>query len=179
MKMRISALFLITSLSLYANLLAQGFNLIHDFSQVKLQSSEEGQPEITDAKKEFSLADINSEKLVIEIFNLNCPSCCKKTVPTLKELYGLLKKHTMEGNIKIVIIGLGNNQQDVKKFKKNYDVDFLVFADEDLKMHELIGRFPQLYFMVAKRQDARLFMETYSYVGTLDDPQELLQNILK
>jgi thiol-disulfide isomerase/thioredoxin len=88
----------------------------------------------------FSIADIKTDILLIELFSMYCPYC-QAEAPLVNEFYELATTQEEEKGIRIKLIGLGasNTQFEVDYFRDTYDVPFPLFPDKDLSMYKKFG----------------------------------------
>jgi hypothetical protein len=102
--------------------------------------------------KSFTIKDVQADLVLIEILNVYCDSC-EKQVPVYNKLYALIESEPeTKGRIKMVGIGVANEDWEVKHFRKRFKVSFPVFADPDSVMHKAIGGSPPP-FSIFIRQD--------------------------
>ena len=88
----------------------------------------------------FSITDIKTDILLIELFSMYCPYC-QAEAPLVNEFYELATAQEKEKGIRIKLIGLGasNTQFEVEYFRDTYDVPFPLFPDKDLSMYKKFG----------------------------------------
>ncbi len=88
----------------------------------------------------FSITDIDTDILLIELFSMYCPYC-QAEAPLINEFYELASVQEKEQGIRIKVIGLGasNTQFEVDHFRDTYDVPFPLFPDKDLSMYKKFG----------------------------------------
>lgn len=84
----------------------------------------------------FTLADIDTDILLIELFSMYCPYC-QAEAPNVNEFYQLAEKKKEQGvRVKVIGLGASNSRFEVDYFKESFDVEFPLFADEDLSMYK-------------------------------------------
>ena len=92
--------------------------------------------------KTFTIKDIKADLVLVEILNVYCASCWRQ-VPVYNKLYSVIEADPRtKGRIKMLSVGVGNQDWEVKYFVKQFDVPFPVIADPDFVMHEAIGGSP-------------------------------------
>jgi peroxiredoxin len=91
------------------------------------------------AGEKFTLADVQADILLIELFSMYCPYC-QNEAPRVNELYEKMEEVSKKG-IKVKIIGLGasNSQFEVEHFKDTYNVPFPLFPDRDMSMYKALA----------------------------------------
>jgi peroxiredoxin len=130
-------------------------------------------------KGSFRLSQIKAELLIIEIFSMYCPYC-QKEAPNVNELHRLISsRDDIKDKIKIIGIGAGNTPLEVDVFRKKYDIQFPLFSDESFSVHTATGGVRTPYFFVIRTRTGEPGVIVYSNVGTLHDPQQFLDLIMK
>jgi peroxiredoxin len=108
-----------------------------------------------------------------------CPYC-QREAPQVNELYQLLtKRPDLKDKIKIIGLGAGNSAYEVQVFKDKYAVPFPLFPDENFTIHDAVGRVRTPYFFGIRINPDGSNRIIYSKVGTIQDPQQFLELLLK
>ncbi len=127
----------------------------------------------------FKVSQIKAELVILEIFSMYCPYC-QKEAPNVNELYQLVnKKAGLKDKIKIVGVGAGNNLFEVDVFRKQYSIQFPLFPDESFTVHKAVGEVRTPYFFVIKNNADGTNKLIYSKVGSIQDPNQFLDIIIK
>jgi peroxiredoxin len=127
----------------------------------------------------FKLSQIKAELLIIEIFSMYCPYC-QKEAPNVNELYRIISgREDIKDKIKIIGIGAGNTPFEVDVFRKQYAIEFPLFSDETFSVHTATGGVRTPYFFVIRTRAGEPGIIVYSNVGTLHDPRQFLDIIMK
>ncbi len=128
--------------------------------------------------KEFSLGEIKTQVVIIEIFSMYCPYC-QHGAPNVNALYSLIQsKPTLKDKIKLIGIGAGNSIFEVDFFKEKYNVEFPLFSDTDFSIHKKVGqvRTPHFFGLLIKANNQiEIF---YSKTGEFSSPEAFLQDLL-
>ncbi len=91
------------------------------------------------AGEEFSVADIQTDVLLIELFSMYCPYC-QAEAPRVNELFALAEQQKEKGvTMKIIGLGASNTQFEVDYFKESFEVQFPLFPDKTLKYYKKLG----------------------------------------
>ncbi|MCP4343410.1 MAG: redoxin domain-containing protein [Desulfobulbaceae bacterium] len=86
----------------------------------------------------FTLADVQADILLIELFSMYCPYC-QKEAPLANELYEKMEKVSKNGPVvKIIGFGASNSQFEVEHFRDTYNVPFPLFPDKDMSMYKAL-----------------------------------------
>ncbi len=130
-------------------------------------------------QEKFSLGEIKSEILIIEIFSMYCPHC-QKDAPAINELYELIEEDKkLAKRVKLIGIGAGNSTFEVGVFKDKYKVPFPLFADDDLSIHRKIGSVRTPYFIGICNQGKGKNRIFFSQLAGFSGAQKFLKNILE
>lgn len=91
------------------------------------------------AGESFTLADVQADILLIELFSMYCPHC-QNEAPLVNELYEKMEEVSKRGPVvKIIGLGASNSQFEVEHFRDIYNVPFPLFPDKDLAMYKALG----------------------------------------
>lgn len=130
-------------------------------------------------KGSFKIPQIKAELIILEIFSMYCPYC-QKEAPNLNELYQIImKREELKNRIKIIGVGAGNTPFEVDVFKNQYNIQFPLFSDESFSVHKTVGEVRTPYFFVIKRNADGTNILVYSKVGSIQDPSQFLEIIMK
>jgi peroxiredoxin len=126
----------------------------------------------------FSLDQIPSDIVIVEIFSMYCP-ICQKEAPKVNRLYQAIEASaSAKGRIKVIGIGAGNSAYEVQYFAKSYDVAFPLFADGDYSIHQKLGQVRTPFFIVLKRDAAGSQRVLYAQLGGFDQAAAFLKKIM-
>jgi peroxiredoxin len=132
-----------------------------------------------DGKGSFRLSQIRADLLIIEIFSMYCPYC-QREAPNVNELYRIISaREDIKDKIRIIGIGAGNTPLEVDVFRKKYSIEFPLFSDESFSVHTAIGGVRTPYFFVIRTKAGEPGVIIYSKVGSIEDPQQFLDLIMK
>ncbi len=96
--------------------------------------------QISHVERNFTLEDVHSDYLFIEIYNELC-SACVNEVKTYKALYRMLLGDAfLRGKVKMMGIGAGSKKRSVAKFRKQKNIAFPLFADEKREIFDCLGK---------------------------------------
>ena len=83
----------------------------------------------------FDPLDISGRLLIIEIFSMYCPHC-QREAPLVNDFYAFVRRDaSLDADIRIIGIGVGNSAFEVDFFRKTYNIPFPLFPDGDFKIH--------------------------------------------
>jgi peroxiredoxin len=96
--------------------------------------------EIQHDARTISLEDIQSEYILIELYNEYCHQCLKE-VKEYKALHAILAEDvSLQDKIKMMGIGVGSKKRQVARFRKQQNIDFPLFADEKSGIFACLGK---------------------------------------
>lgn len=96
--------------------------------------------QITHVQRTFTLEDVHSDYIFIEIYNELC-SACVNEIKTYKALYRmLLEDPFLREKVKMMGIGAGSKKRNAAKFRKQKNISFPLFADEKREIFECLGK---------------------------------------
>lgn len=128
---------------------------------------------------EFRLSDIACDVLLVEIFSMYCPHC-QKEAPNLNEFFRLLRKSVpYKERIKMIGIGVGNSAFEVNYFRKQYDIKFPMFPDQDFAIHETLGEVRTPYFIGLKFEDDGSATVFLSEAGPRGKPDVFFHDLIQ
>jgi len=126
----------------------------------------------------FAVSQIKAEVLIIEIFNMYC-NLCQGEAPRVNELYQLINKDpSLKMKIKMIGIGAGNTPLEVGVFRKNYQVLFPLFPDEDYVVHKAVGEVRTPFFICAKRNADGSLKVFHTNLGGFRDAAQFLKQVV-
>ncbi|HAS88163.1 MAG TPA: redoxin [Desulfovibrio sp.] len=139
---------------------------------------------LSDAKKKYlglkgagpwMLQDINSDYTIIEVYSMYCPHC-QKEAPTVNSFYKMLNESKEYANIKFCGLAAGNTEFEIDFFTGKFGVEFPIFSDPELEIHNKIGQpgTPHFYML---RKDGNEFKVLLSHEGPFESADEFLKTI--
>ena len=131
-------------------------------------------------EKDFlKVSQIKARVVILEVFSMYCPYC-QKEAPVVNELYQIINNRSnLKDKIKIIGIGAGNTPFEVDVFKNKYNIPFPLFPDESFSIHKSVGEVRTPYFFVIKINVDGSHKILYSKGGSIQDPNQFLDSILK
>ncbi len=90
-------------------------------------------------KATFTVADIDADIVLIELFSMYCPFC-QEEAPLINELYELMNSLPASSpSVKIIGIGASNSEFEVDHFRSTYNVQFPMFPDQDMAIYKALS----------------------------------------
>ncbi|MBL7175209.1 MAG: TlpA family protein disulfide reductase [Desulfobacteraceae bacterium] len=103
--------------------------------------------------RSFTIKDIKAELVLVEIMSVYC-GACRRQAAIYNKLYALIESTPeTKGRIKIVQIGIGDIEGDIKAFKEAFKVPSPIVPDTSFDMHKAIGS-SDTPFSIFVRQDS-------------------------
>jgi len=129
-------------------------------------------------RRTFSLEDVESKYLLIEIYNEICYGCLAEVV-NYKALYRVLNADDLlRDKVRMMGIGAGSKKRIVAKFRKEKNIPFPLFADEKRKIFESLGKplLPTSYLVRRLPDGGRKIIFVQS--GHIDSLEKLVQKVM-
>ncbi len=131
------------------------------------------------AGEEFSIADIQTDILLIELFSMYCPYC-QAEAPRVNELYLLAEKQQENGvTMKIIGLGASNTQFEVDYFKESFEVQFPLFPDKTLEHYKKLGGEGTPGFILCRFKEGQEPEIIMRQSGGFDDAGEFMNLLLQ
>jgi len=104
-------------------------------------------------KSTFSLNDINSPFILVDLTNTYCVSC-KKNIKIFNEVYKkTYRDKDLRKKIKVLSIAIGNNEREVDYFKNEHKILYPIIIDPEFTSHKALGE-PRVPYTMFIRRDA-------------------------
>jgi peroxiredoxin len=132
--------------------------------------------QITHLQRYFTLEDVHSDYIFIEIYNELC-SACVNEVKTYKALYRMLLGDAfLRGKVKMMGIGAGSKKRSAAKFRKQKNIAFPLFADEKREIFECLGKpvLPVSYLVERQAGKRKIRLIQSGHIG---NAEKLLEKI--
>ena len=125
----------------------------------------------------FFLKDIKADLIVAEYMNKYCFSC-QLQAPVLNQAFEAVGKDPqLQGKVKFLAIGAGNNQTEVDSFKAEKKVAFPIISDPKFLAYEAIGDPGATPFTLFLRKTDTGLIVTRAKIGLTKDPEAILKEI--
>lgn len=87
----------------------------------------------------FTLSNIDSKLVLIELLSVTC-GACNLNAPISNRLYNVIRKDAfLAGDIKMIGIAFGNNEKEIFAFKNRYKIRYPIFPDEECAIATMLG----------------------------------------
>ncbi len=127
----------------------------------------------------FSISQIKTQIVIIEIFTIYCRPC-QKIAPGIEELYQMIENDIeLKDRIKLIGIGAGNSRSEVEVFKKTFHTPFPLFPDNDFEIHEVLGDVRTPYFIAIKIKKDGTHTVIHSELDSFKDAKTFLELMIK
>ncbi len=112
----------------------------------------------------FSIKDIQADMVLVAMLNIHCMPCQEEAL-VYNDLFEQIEADdSLRDRIKILGVGVGNNQTEINAFREEYAVRFPLGADLQFELHEAVGE-PGTPFSVLvrleKEPDTEMVALTY------------------
>lgn len=123
-----------------------------------------------------SIADVRSEVLIIDCFDMYCHAC-QSGAERVHRLFELVKERELTGRVRFLGLGVGNTPLEASLFKRKFEVPFPVFPDRSNALASQFGpvRLPTLIVLRHAPGGWRLVNHHF---GIPADPSTFLDHLL-
>ncbi len=123
-----------------------------------------------DGQKKFTLDQLPSRLIVVEVFSALCPTCLENA-PRVNKLYNIISGDA-ELKSRIVMLGIGVDNEDklVRAYQKKFNVKFPLFSDPDGEIDSLLTGVSTPTLIIADNSGKVLFV----HGGLIDDMDYIL-----
>ncbi|MGL1862028.1 MAG: TlpA family protein disulfide reductase [Pseudodesulfovibrio sp.] len=146
-------------------------DILPEFTMAPLALEEDAVALGLDSNREFTLADISTPYIYIEILGVYC-TVCQQQQPTLTKLYKWLKKTKLNKQITMLGIAAGGTTMEVEYIRKK-DYLFPVVHDTEFEIYDKIGDTKTPFTLIVDRQGKVLF----AHQGIIEDYKAHLKEI--
>jgi hypothetical protein len=113
---------------------------------------------------EFTLSDLKTELILMEVIGVYCPQCFKQA-PEFNKLYERLNKGKMKGRVAMFALAAGGTDPEIEQLIQSGQYAFPVVVDTKYEAHKLLGE-PQTPFTILCRPDGSVL---YTHLGIITD----------
>lgn len=129
-------------------------------------------------QKKFSLNQIQSNVILIQIFSMYCP-ICQGEADHVNQVFEQIKNNgVLSRNIRMIGIGAGNSAFETQFFKSNYKIEFPVFSDADFTIHKMVKEVGTPHFFLLGNHNDKPLNLLFSHSGRIPDPQEFVKQLI-
>ena len=150
------------------------------FTHIPLVGSEQDCKLAGGCGKDFSLslADIDKDFILVELFSMYCP-ICQGAAGNVNKLHELIEKSPFASRMLMLGAGADNSRYEVDFFKKKYSVPFGLFSDPGLAVYEASKANGTPYFLLLQKVAPGKLKLLYSHSGKFDDPEVFFNTLLQ
>ncbi len=131
---------------------------------------------LTEEAKTFTLAELDSRYLVLQVFSAYCHKC-QAEAPDVNGVFESLAKENF-GRLRFVALGVKNSVFEVNLFRDRYQTTYPLVADEDMEASSALGvRLTPTYFIVDTAATPAKVI--YMLEGGFDSPQQFVETVLE
>ncbi len=150
------------------------------FANIPLLGSEQDCQLTGGCNKDYhaSLADLDGEFILVEIFSMYCP-ICQGAAPNVNTLYELIQKSPAAGRFLLVGAGADNSRYEVDFFRKKYAIPFALLADPELQFYNSSGADGTPYFLLLQKNASGTLKTLYTHSGKFENPESFFNLLLQ
>ncbi|MBW2568060.1 MAG: redoxin domain-containing protein [Deltaproteobacteria bacterium] len=118
--------------------------------------------------KNCNLSQIPAKLVIIELYSLYC-TVCQKQAPKANKIYKCIQQDPdLSMDIKMIGIGIGNNQKEVIAYKMQFRVPFPLFIDPKFEIHKKFGE-PRTPYTILASNSGKVLYTCYGEIKDIDD----------
>ncbi len=127
----------------------------------------------------FSLAEVDADILLIELFSMYCPYC-QAEAPLINDFHDLaLRQEEHDVDIRLVGLGASNTQFEVDQFRDTYDISFPLFPDKSMALYKKLGGEGTPGFLGVLLKEGHDPEIVLRQSGGFHSPEEFLEKLLE
>ncbi|MGA1875897.1 MAG: TlpA disulfide reductase family protein [bacterium] len=128
-------------------------------------------------KKNFSLKEIQADYIILEFLNRYCVSCLSQA-PIIDKLYRkVMQDDTLRDRVKVLAIGVGNNQREVQQFRDEKKVSFPMIPDPEFEAYDALGNPGGTPFLLIIRKTSEGEILAESHLGFIENEEILFRKV--
>ena len=122
----------------------------------------------------FTLRQIGTPYLVLEVMRTNCPHCQEQSAG-MNKFYHLVQASDLKGKVRFLAVAQSSSADEVRQFKKAHAVPFPILADPNSTVGSAlrVNGVPTVFILKRDGQVLR------TKVGGIDSPKEALAELRK
>jgi hypothetical protein len=126
----------------------------------------------------FRIKDLKAKIVLVEILNVYC-AACQKQAPLYNQLFALIQsQRSLRKQIKMVGIAAGNDDEEVKIFRKSFQIPYPIIPDPDYTLHAAVGGGPTPFSIIVRGDsDTKSALVADTHLGVNEDIQGLLRKM--
>lgn len=128
-------------------------------------------------KKKFSLKDMKGTLFIFEVFSTYCLSC-PKNIPILNTLYANTKNDpALKGKVKVMGIAVGNTENEIKQYNKEFKVSYPVLTDYSFAIHKALGNVRVPFTIFVRKNVRGQCMVVATHQGVYDSEEDVMKTL--
>jgi peroxiredoxin len=128
--------------------------------------------------KSCNICQIPAKLVIIELYSLYCP-VCQRQAPRANKIYKYIQQDPdLSRDIKMIGIGMGNNQKEINAYRMKFLVPFPLFADPQFDIHKKFGE-PRTPYTILASSRGKVLYAHYGEVKDIDDFLNLIRKFHK
>ena len=114
---------------------------------------------------------------VFEVFSTYCLSC-PKNIPILNAVYANTKNDAaLKGKVKVMGIAVGNTENEIKQYNKDFKVSYPVLTDYSFAAHKALGNVRVPFTIFVKKDVRGRCVVVATHQGVYDSAEEVMKTL--
>jgi len=114
---------------------------------------------------------------VFEVFSTYCLSC-PKNIPVLNAVYANTKNDPpLKGKVKVVGIAVGNTENEIKLYNREFKVSYPVLTDYSFAIHKALGNVRVPFTLFVRRDVRGQCVVVATHQGVYDSAEEVMKTL--
>lgn len=126
----------------------------------------------------FTIRDIRAKVILVEILNVYC-GACQRQAPLYNRLFSAIQADpAARKQIKLIGIAVGNDEEEIRTFRKHFRIPYPVVADPEYLLHAAIGGGPTPFSIIVRREPgSRTILVADAHLGTIENVRGLFKRM--
>ena len=114
---------------------------------------------------------------VFEVFSTYCLSC-PRNIPVFNAVYaGSRNDAALKGKVKVVGIAVGNTENEIKQYNKDFKVSYPVLTDYSFTAHKALGNVRVPFTIFVKKDIRGRCVVVATHQGVYDSAEEVMKTL--
>ncbi len=123
----------------------------------------------------FSVTQVGSPLLIIEIAGVFCPQCHIQA-PLFNTLHNRIRKNAdLDSKVRMMVLAAGATDNETAYMKQQLHIPFPVLKDQGFTIHKMLGE-PRTPFTMVVNKDRKVL---FAHLGVINDMEGFMAQLMK